>query len=152
MLRGVPDTHARASEITRWLLAWSEGQRDAFDHLVLHVYNLAAHRAANLRVAVRPLSSVASSAGRLAFLVDENAQGGTDLNDDGRINGAVAFLFLDRSLLNLGLASGDHAVGLADGIAALTVDEALQLDGDLNHDGDSADDVAHVVRFPPRGP
>ncbi len=39
MLRGVPDTHARASEITRWLIAWSEGQRDALDHLAPLVYD-----------------------------------------------------------------------------------------------------------------
>jgi RNA polymerase sigma-70 factor (ECF subfamily) len=39
MLRGVPDIHARASEITRWLLAWSEGRHDAFDHLAPLVYD-----------------------------------------------------------------------------------------------------------------
>jgi RNA polymerase sigma factor (TIGR02999 family) len=35
----VPDIHARASEITRWLLAWSEGRHDAFDHLAPLVYD-----------------------------------------------------------------------------------------------------------------
>ena len=39
MLGGVVDTGARASEITQWLLAWSDGRRDALDHLAPLVYD-----------------------------------------------------------------------------------------------------------------
>jgi len=35
----VPDNNPRASEITQWLLAWSDGQHDALDHLAPLVYD-----------------------------------------------------------------------------------------------------------------
>lgn len=123
------------------------GDGDAFDHLVLHTYDLATQQARNLRVAMRPLSVPTLSDDTVGFLVDENSQGSTDLNGDGLVNGSVAFLYLRHELLNLGLAGADHTVAVANGLAVLSVEEALQRGRDLNGDGDTSDDVVHVVRW-----
>lgn len=88
--------------------------------------------------------------GRISFAVVEASQGNTDLNGDGDASDRVLHIHDapgDR-LLNSGFATipnlyfidGDHVV--------TAVSEGAQGASDLNGDGDTTDNVLHLLELP----
>ena len=78
-----------------------------------------------------------------AFTVNENTQGGADLNGDGDINDTVLHVYdaSTETITNLGIGVTD--VMVEGNIVAFTASEA-QEGKDLNSDGDQTDAVLHV--------
>ena len=121
------------------------GDGDAYDY-VLHVHDLATGETTNLG-----LTSFAFDVDGpvVAFLVDEGAQGNTDLNNDGDAFDQVAHVFEGGpdEVTNLGLATGLETVGprVSGNLIAIPVEEFAQGETDLNGDGDTLDmQVLHV--------
>ncbi len=123
---------------------------------VLHVFRPGVDAAAvNVGLAVRDPGVFGT---RVVFAVDEQAQGGSDLNGDGDALDFVLHLLDGRSgtVTNLGVAVDPDLrpregapVRIPGGRIAFAVDEAAQ-DADLDGDGDRADQVLHVLD-PARG-
>ena len=113
---------------------------------VVHVYDASTGVTTNLKLAGR-FSDVV---GNLVFIsVDEEAQGNTDLNEDGDADddrglGGILHVYNDDTGLttNLRLAGGiSDVVG---NLVLINVDESRQGNIDLNEDGDAADEVIHI--------
>lgn len=123
------------------------GDGDASDSGVAHVYDLETGRLTNLGLALGDLITRDVVADELAVLaVSEAAQGDTDLNGDGDALDQVAHVYDRRTGLstNLGLAVGDFlAPVVADDFVALVVFEASQ-GADLDGDGATDGRVLHV--------
>jgi putative cell wall-binding protein len=121
------------------------GDLDSTDY-VWHVFEYDSGNVTNLGIAT-PQPNALAIEGGVAFLADEAAQGGTDLNGDLDTTDFVWHVFLEASLTtsNLQLASTTvSATHAGDGFAFL-VDEGSQGGTILNNDGDSTDDrVVHV--------
>jgi hypothetical protein len=124
------------------------GDGDAADR-VLHIHDIATSSTTNLEVAVsgavnqwtRPIKL---REGLFAFIVNEQDQGGVDLNNDGDFNDAVVHVYDATSavLTNLGLAG--YVPAAAESRVIVNVREADQGNTDLNGDGDTDDTVTHV--------
>lgn len=105
----------------------------------------------------RPLS-----AGRALLFVDEQGQG-TDLNGDGKVTADTLVVHLWRrgaGVINLGVTAAQLPDEMSGSLHTLPtpeipgdrlvvlVPEGLHGGGDLNGDGDTDDDVAHLVTLP----
>jgi hypothetical protein len=117
------------------------GDGDARDDVV-HVFD--AVRGATVNVGLAASFGVGPAGGRVAFAVDEAAQGGLDLNGDGDSNDGVLHLFnlANGQTLNVHLATDQ--IFVAEGRVAFLVPERGQGRRDLNRDGDRRDQVLHV--------
>lgn len=83
----------------------------------------------------------------LAFIVDEESEGKTDLNNDGDIVDNVLHVhdFASGTTTNLALAVQMAAdFRLNGGLVAMAVSESFQDNEDLNGDSDSSDKVLHL--------
>jgi hypothetical protein len=130
------------------------GDGDAAD-LVLHLLDARGAPAVNLRLALRTkkLSYVTSSSGRMtAFLVNEGAQGFTDLNGDGDLTDEVWFVH-DLALgvtTNTRLAwtpLGNYPyVHAGSDFVLFTAGESASGGRDLNGDGDPFDQVLQLFQ------
>jgi hypothetical protein len=148
------------------------GDGDSTDS-VLHVFVAKQRLTINLRLAAAsvcrtilgppffictPVSPVAGHT-IIAFLVGESAQGNTDLNGDGDASDDVLHVYnaMTGASINTRLAVA-HGLGrdvssytypvmpvIAGHGIALLVGEAEQGETDLNLDGDTDDDVLHIV-------
>ena len=148
------------------------GDGDAVDS-VLHVFDAKRRTALNLGLAAATVCRTIASPPFLtctpvspvigktvaAYLVGESAQGETDLNGDGDAGDDVLYVYDEATgaTTNTRLAVG-HGTGrdvssytfpiepvvAADGIALL-IGEVEQGGTDLNVDGDTRDDVLHVI-------
>ena len=118
---------------------------------VLAVYDAATNTTANVGLAIELSSSpdLQLDGGRVAFLVDEPAQGGLDRNGDGDTNDAVFAVYnaVTNTTANLGLAP-DHSsfveFRLDGDRLAFLVNEFAQGGLDRNGDGDASDRVPAV--------
>ena len=121
------------------------GDGDAAD-LVLHVFDARSGKTTNVGLAAFG-SDFRQEGSRIAFLVDEYAQGETDLNGDGDVVDLVLHVFDARSgkTTNAGLAVTPHFLELERGRVAVGVSEYDQGGRDLNGDGDAEDLVLHLV-------
>ena len=126
------------------------GDGDAADHAVLHVYDPATATTINLGLDISS-NRVATKDRLLAFRVFESSQGGTDLNGDGDASDNVVHLFDSNTGIttNIGLAA-EFDLRLTDSLLAFRVSESGQGGTDLNGDGDLWDlGVAHAYLFGP---
>lgn len=138
--------------------AWEPGQGagdlngdgDISDY-VLHVYDIVSGALLNLEVDPSGGFQSFQLDGRtLSFGVQEQGQGGSDLNGDGDTSDIVLHFFQAGadSIVNLGFdASAGHQVS-SDRIA-FGVTESKQGLTDLNGDGDTGDVVLHVADVSP---
>lgn len=110
-----------------------------------HVHDAVAGTTVNLGLASDPLHPPRISHRRVAFTVDEAGHGGADLNGDGDAADHVLFVrdVTGGVTINLGLATGLLSP-VSNGRTAFNVPE-LQQGADLNGDGDTQDDVAHLL-------
>ena len=124
------------------------GDGDVLDY-VLHVYDAASQTVTPLGKAVNYSWVEGHGEGLFTVYVPEAEQGGVDLNGDGDTLDQV--LHLVRLAIpaadNLGRA-GDGNVSGSSQMLAFTVRENDQGGVDLNADGDTFDDVVHVLRLP----
>ena len=123
------------------------GDSDQKDE-ILHLYRISTATTENLGYAIhRPDLRVKISEKALMFTVLEGRDGLGDLNGDGRKNDEVAklFVFDSSTLYDLNLPTSARNMAVGNEIAALSVSEKEQGDVDLNGDGDTKDDVVHVV-------
>jgi uncharacterized delta-60 repeat protein len=90
-------------------------------------------------------TATALDGGFLAIRVSESQQGAADLNGDGDTADDVLHLFdpATETSVNVGLSAS--TVVAAGSVAALRVGEASEGATDLNVDGDTSDQVLHVV-------
>ncbi len=120
------------------------GDGDTHD-TVLHVYDVVTGDTTNLELAA-DVSAIDGS--RLALHVSESAQGNSDLNGDGDSVDAVLHIhdFATGETMNSALAFNTGLKGslFSGHLAAIAVSEADQGYADLNHDGDTLDQVMHV--------
>jgi hypothetical protein len=109
---------------------------------VLHVFDVETRMATNVKLDAS--GGFALGKEWLAFAVDEDSQGGTDLNNDGDIFDLVLHVFDVKTgtTTRVGLASNVFALGKQ--WIAFAVDEDSQGSTDFNGDGDAADFVLHV--------
>ncbi len=141
--------------------AWEPGQGagdlngdgDVSDY-VLHVYDIVSGSLLNLEVDPSGgFQSFQLSGRTLSFGVQEQAQGGSDLNADGDTGDIVLHFFQAgaSSIVNLGFdVTAGHQVH-SDRIA-FGVTESRQGLTDFNGDGDTGDIVLHVADVSPQTP
>jgi hypothetical protein len=117
------------------------GDGDVFD-LVLHVFDVETGMTTNVKLDAS--GGFAFGKRWLAFAVDEDSQGGTDLNNDGDVFDLVLHVFDVKTgaTTRVGLASNVFALGKE--WMAFVVDEDSQGGTDFNGDGDATDFVLHV--------
>jgi hypothetical protein len=117
------------------------GDGDLFDE-VLHVFDFATGRSTSLGL---DCTAFAVGGNLVAFGVQEEGQGATDLNGNGSTFDVVLHVYDSSTGLttNTGLLlSSPLSIGISS--VAFLVFEAGQGDGDLNADGDVLDLVLHV--------
>lgn len=121
------------------------GDGDAFDE-VMFVYDVVTDTTTNLQLALPTIPEMMLKSGWLAFLVQENVQGGTDLNGDGDLGDRVIHVheMATGVTTSIGLASATE-IDVADGKLLYSVNESMQFYADLNGDGDRSDSVFHVT-------
>jgi len=123
------------------------GDGDAFD-AVFHLRELLTGVTTNLGLAESPGGTAYSQAnGRhIAFLVNEQSQGLTDLNGDGDIDDRILCRY-DAKLGTLeSLGANRVSFTLTERFLVFTVAEEDE-QADLNGDGDAQDDVVHLQRL-----
>jgi hypothetical protein len=123
------------------------GDGDSKD-TVLHVHRISTGTTQNLGFALyRPSKKMKISPTAILFTVSEGRDGLGDLNGDGRNNDDVAklFVFASSTLYDLDVATTGRNIAVGQHMAAFSVPEKQQGDGDLNGDGDTQDNVIHVV-------
>lgn len=105
----------------------------------------------NLRLATpSPPFPLVGTGNLVVFQVNESRQGHGDLNGDGDTGDDVLHLFdaATGTITNLGLASPGQNVAADGNLVAFTVSESEQGNADLNGDGDTNDDVLHLLDVP----
>lgn len=130
------------------------GDGDAFDR-VYHVFDAATSATRNLGLAGGFEPDARIGTALVTFLVDEQSQGGTDLNGDGDGIDLVLHVFdkARRTVTGLGLGVGNATLPAADAhrsVARLIIVAVGESDQgvDLNGDGDTFDSVLHTIRVP----
>lgn len=121
------------------------GDGDKRDEDVLHLYNALNGQVTNLQLAAA-YDAFELAGGRVAFQVEEAAQGRRDLNGDGDTRDRVLHIY-DRAsgdTRNLRVALQYYEFNEAQ-LLAYQVSEAGQGRRDLNGDGDAQDRVLHVL-------
>lgn len=121
------------------------GDGDPFDR-VLFVYDPLSRVVKNVQLEPPALQAVAVSGRRVAFQVDENSHGSTDLNADGYVGQRVLFYLDGKRVQNLGISTQDYGPAIDDDLLLFTASEAGQRE-DLNGDGDLYDDVLQIARL-----
>ncbi len=125
------------------------GDGDTKDR-VLHVYQASTGTVQNLGfVLYRPHVKMKISPQGLMFSVSEGRDGLGDLNGDGRTNDDVpkAYVFATSTMHDIPLAVVGKHVASGATFGAFSVPEKQNGAGDLNGDGDTKDDVVHVVDY-----
>ena len=116
------------------------GDGDRFDS-VAQLFELETRKVTNLKQDAS--GGIAVSAGHVAIVTDEEAQGNRDLNGDGDADDQVLQLYdlKRRALVNLRQAVSGEIV-MNDTLLVYRVSEANQGNQDLNGDGDTSDKIA----------
>ena len=112
---------------------------------VLHVYDHSTGVTTNLGL----VGSIKFVEGNLVIIPSERDQG-IDLNNDGDTEDNVFHIYdhTTGSITNLGLAVGSQLI-IDDNLVSFLVNEHSQGNTDLNGDGDTDDDILHVIEFTP---
>lgn len=129
-------------------LADRNGDGDPWDQVV-HVHDPLTGVTTNLGLASDPAPMVLGE-GVVAFLVNEDSQGMTDLNGDGDAEDSVVHVHYPGTGLTVNTGLASYALEerwLGEGVLAIGVDEYAQGQTDLNGDGDTLDDVWHTFRL-----
>lgn len=108
------------------------------DDIVLQVYDSRTRTVTSTDLAAGPVEP-AIGIGSVAFAVQEAAQDGTDLDNDGTTNGLVLHVFDSRTALSTNAARNvTGPIRFHDHVFAFTTDEP-SAGADLNGDGDALD-------------
>lgn len=131
------------------------GDGDSLDN-ILFIHNFLTGQTTNIGFPIGLLNNLPSPIlvphhldvehNTLAFLVDENNHGSTDLNSDGDANDLVLHLYdiNESRLINLGTSALPN-LAFHQGSLVFAIDESSQGQSDLNNDGDvNHDQVLHV--------
>ncbi|MDA1371544.1 MAG: hypothetical protein O2971_12395 [Proteobacteria bacterium] len=124
-----------------------DGDTDGYE-TVLHIYDAVENEIINLGYAVVD-GNTRFSGQWLVFQVWESRQGFTDLNNDGDTNDAVLFYYdlFTGDITNTELAGSPIGVSPNNQIY-FVMRENSGYPEDLNGDGDTADNIAHVYDIP----
>ena len=117
------------------------GDGDTDDDYVLHIYDHSTGSITNLDLAV--FFNPRIDGNLVVFVVNEQDQGNTDLNDDGDTDDSILHVYdhSTGSIINLQIGGFPTLDG---NLVAFTVDEFSQGNTDLNKDGDTRDEVLHI--------
>ena len=137
-----------------WLASWVSESRQGRDlnddgdtsDVVVHVHASVTGDTTNLRIAAVPLLYHLHPDRWLPFAASEASQG-QDLNDDEDTEDDVLHVYdlLTKETKNLGFAMRASWWLTSDNWVAFTMPEASQGQQDLNDDGDTEDEVLHVL-------
>ena len=122
------------------------GDGDAKDFNVLHIYDHSTGVTTNLELDTRFNQSIIDD-NLVVFGVREDSQGNTDLNGDGDKKDFVLHIYDHSTEETTNLGVYGTSVQLDGNLIALTISENSQGNADLNGDGDTNDDVLHVIEL-----